>query len=476
MDNEAPPTKKSKLEEPETTSKPHALRPIPAPSTATSNVEDTPVALERLSQSYPELKKFISTNTNTGVSHFDFMSDESVRLYNQALLGDWFGIKIDLPSNHLCPTALSRTRYIRWIAELTKHCSRSQEVVGIDVGTGASCVYPLIGHAIYGWKFISSDVDEESLQWASKNVKLNEWTNSITVVRAKKLTEKDGHFNVIEGLLDADAERNVNGGPTYSTAHFTMCNPPYFDSPEDKYQRDDTVCVATDGELAIAGGELEFVRQMIRESVAIGARIGWYTTLLGRKVNLKPLLRYLQTFPVLDVQHTTFIQGKNARWAIAWTFDPVLKASVVAERFKSIRYKDRKFVFESSCASLDALEEALSSLPIDLRFRRSPDSPAIFNATAYANSTWITSMFAQQQESDESRSASAVVSAGPMGRPATVFTLKMTASRASHSTALTLACEMGNGSMEEIILGDFKCAPEHVFGVMMREIKDLIGL
>lgn len=474
MEDELPPAKRSKLEEisaPER--KLSALLPT-APTTLT-RVEDAPLSYENLSQKHPELLKYLTTNASTGKSHFDFMSDESIRLYNQALLDEWFGIKVELPPNHLCPTALSRTRYIRWIEELLAHCG-DDEKAGIDVGTGASCVYPLIGHAIYGWKFIASDIDDKSLEWATKNVESNGWTNSIAIVKAKLTQDSidETRYHILEGLLDVDGkDRLVNGGPSFSKVHFTMCNPPYFDSPDEKFQRDDTVCVATDGELATAGGELEFVKQMIRESSALSTRISWFTTLLGRKVNLKPLLRYLQTFPVADVQHTTFVQGKNSRWAIAWTFDHHIKSSVIALRSKMIRYKDRKFAFDVSADSLEALEESFSSLPFDFRFRRSPDSMAVFTATLYSNSTWLALKF-DKPAVEPSSSAPAAV--GPMSRPSTITALKVSALQAGYSKTLTLQCEMGNTPNSEIIIAGVAHTPEHIFGVVVRELKELLGM
>lgn len=474
MEDELPPAKRSKLEETNASETNHSVALPTAPRTQ-PHVEDAPLSYEALSQKHPELLKYITTNASTGRSHFDFMSDESIRLYNQALLDEWFGIKIELPPNHLCPTALSRTRYIRWIDELLKYCGEGEKA-GIDVGTGASCVYPLIGHAIYGWKFIASDIDDESLEWAAKNIESNGWTNSIATVKAKRSsdsTDETPRYNILDGLLDVDNDRLLNGGPSFSKLHFTMCNPPYFDSPDEKFQRDDTVCVATDGELATAGGELEFVKQMIRESSALGTRISWYTTLFGRKVNLKPLLRYLQTFPVADVQHTTFVQGKNSRWAIAWTFDHYIKSSVIVERSKLIRYKDRKFAFDVRVDSLEALEDSFSQLPFDFRIRRSPDSMAMFNATLYSNSTWLALKFDKLALEP---SAGASMAVGPMSRPSTILTLKISASQSGHSKTLTLLCERGHTPAPEVTIADVSYTPEHIFGVMMRELKDLIGV
>ena len=41
------------------------------------------------------------------------------------------------------------------------------------LGTGASCIYPLLGAKINGWKFCASEIDEMSYRFACENVKRN---------------------------------------------------------------------------------------------------------------------------------------------------------------------------------------------------------------------------------------------------------------------------------------------------------------
>jgi 23S rRNA (adenine1618-N6)-methyltransferase len=40
-------------------------------------------------------------------------------------------------------------------------------------GTGASCIYPLLGTKVGGWSFVATDIDETSLRHARHNVVLN---------------------------------------------------------------------------------------------------------------------------------------------------------------------------------------------------------------------------------------------------------------------------------------------------------------
>ena len=47
------------------------------------------------------------------------------------------------------------------------------------LGTGASCIYPLLGAKINGWKFRASEVDEMSYRFAAENVKRNDLGGNI---------------------------------------------------------------------------------------------------------------------------------------------------------------------------------------------------------------------------------------------------------------------------------------------------------
>ncbi|CAN0142790.1 unnamed protein product, partial [Hapterophycus canaliculatus] len=44
---------------------------------------------------------------------------------------------------------------------------------GVDVGTGASCIYPLLGAKVAGWSFLATEIDPVSAEWADKNVRAN---------------------------------------------------------------------------------------------------------------------------------------------------------------------------------------------------------------------------------------------------------------------------------------------------------------
>jgi ribosomal protein L11 methylase PrmA len=50
------------------------------------------------------------------------------------------------------------------------------------LGTGASCIYPLLGAKLYGWHFFATDVDKESIRVAEINVEKNLLSEHILVL------------------------------------------------------------------------------------------------------------------------------------------------------------------------------------------------------------------------------------------------------------------------------------------------------
>lgn len=64
-----------------------------------------------------------------------------------------------IPDGQLCPTVPNRSNYIHWINDLLSSeviQSLGGEVKGFDIGTGANCIYPLLGASLFGWRFVAS--------------------------------------------------------------------------------------------------------------------------------------------------------------------------------------------------------------------------------------------------------------------------------------------------------------------------------
>ncbi|KNC84618.1 hypothetical protein SARC_03185 [Sphaeroforma arctica JP610] len=187
-----------------------------------------------------------------------------------------------------------------------------QFVLGFDVGVGASCIYPLLGNTLYGWHFEGSDINAASLQYACDNVSRNNLNDFI------KLVHVGDAERVLCGVLDS---RYVYG--------FVMCNPPFFADAHEaqtggvaKQRLPHAVCTGAENEMQTDGGELGFVSKMIEDSMRVGGRVRWYTSMVGKKSSLNPLLSKLKSLGVQRIKHTVFNQGRTVRWGIAWSLVP----------------------------------------------------------------------------------------------------------------------------------------------------------
>ncbi len=117
---------------------------------------------------------------------------------------------------------------------------------------------------------------------------------------------------------------------------FTICNPPFYSSSFDlvasasgKSKPPFSACTGAAVEMVTPGGEVAFVRRMIKESLALKTKCQWYTSMLGKLSSVHVLLQELQEAGVRNWAATEFLQGqKTRRWAIAWSFRKARPAKV----------------------------------------------------------------------------------------------------------------------------------------------------
>lgn len=69
------------------------------------------------------------------------------------------------------------------------------------------------------------------------------------------------------------------------------------------------------------GGEVDFVRKMIDESLHLRDRIQWYTSMVGKMSSVSVLVETLIKHGNHNFAVTEFDQGaKTKRWAVAWSW------------------------------------------------------------------------------------------------------------------------------------------------------------
>ncbi|KAK9691179.1 hypothetical protein RND81_09G181500 [Saponaria officinalis] len=106
---------------------------------------------------------------------------------------------------------------------------------------------------------------------------------------------------------------------------FCMCNPPFFESMEEAGLNPKTSCGGTTEEMVCPGGERAFISRIIEDSATLKQTFRWYTTMVGKKSNLKFLTSKLREVRVTIVKTTEFVQGQTCRWGLAWSFMPSVK-------------------------------------------------------------------------------------------------------------------------------------------------------
>lgn len=276
---------------------------------------------ERLIVKSPELEAFLTSNPR-GQMTINFQDVTAVRLLNRALLLTHYGIEFwEIPASYLCPPIPGRVDYIHYLADLVAE-SNGQKIPhgagirALDIGTGASLVYPLTGQHEYGWDFTGVDIDPVSLKSARQIYE----RNNLPI----KLRHQSNPEDSFEGIIGPD-----------DRFHLTLCNPPFHASPEKAQEgtrrkwrnlgKDHSAALNFGGqstELWCPGGEIGFIARMVAQSVNFAEQCLWFTCLVSKNDNLRPLFRLLKKAGVAEFRVVEMAQGQKISRFIAWTYYP----------------------------------------------------------------------------------------------------------------------------------------------------------
>lgn len=272
----------------------------------------------------PELARFVFVNPY-GDESIDFADPEAVKVLNKALLKHFYGVAYwDIPANYLCSPIPGRADYIHYIADLLGAANHNEFPVGkavklLDIGTGANCVYPIIGHREYGWTFTGSDIDPVAIASAQKIVDNNPSLAGFITLHLQTSAE-----SIFKGIIDAD---------TFFDA--TLCNPPFHASLAEAQQGTNRKLTnlglkktgkptlnfgGQHAELWCEGGEEGFIKKMILESVDFQNQCLWFTTLISKKTTLPGVYSALKKAKVFDIKTIEMAQGRKISRFVAWTF------------------------------------------------------------------------------------------------------------------------------------------------------------
>jgi len=293
--------------------------------------------LDALCIDEPNLRDFIIA-TPAGEPTVNFADPEAVKALNKALLAHFYGVKHwDIPEGFLCPPVPGRADYIHHLADLLAETSVDgtipRQASVLDIGTGANCIYPLIGHHEYGWRFTGTEIGDAAFASAQAIV-----TGNPGLTRAVRLRRQKDPAAILNGMIHKNEQYDA-----------TLCNPPFHDSAaaaqagNDRKRRNLGQSEASglnfggqQQELWCEGGEVAFISKMIAESQAFGRQVLWFTSLVSRGENLPPLYRALTAAGAVKVVKKEMAQGQKQSRFIAWTFlDEAQRRRWAQTRFKA---------------------------------------------------------------------------------------------------------------------------------------------
>ena len=281
----------------------------------------------RLTSASPSLSAFTGTNQH-GTTTIDFADPIAVKALNTAILkADYQVAEWDIPDGQLCPPIPGRADYVHHLADLLRLSNqgkipKKQHLTVLDIGTGASGIYPLIGVAEYGWRFVGVDINPDSLKNVQKILDANpRFAEKMTLRLQPDANAIFKHIFVDDDWFD-----------------LTMCNPPFHASlaeaqngAQQKWRNLGKVVSADvnsptlnfggrDAELWCPGGELAFIEKMMLESAKIPGRCFWFSCLVSKSTNIPPLKMLLKRLKVQDQCEISMSQGSKQSRFLAWTF------------------------------------------------------------------------------------------------------------------------------------------------------------
>ncbi|KAL9087062.1 MAG: hypothetical protein Q9159_003826 [Coniocarpon cinnabarinum] len=226
-----------------------------------------------------------------------------------------FKLEVDLPLDRLIPRVPARFAYVQFLQCLVDTTGpnfadareTSRRVIGVDINHRLTLL--LTQH-----------------RQAVNNVALNSLQRSIILSHVSP-----------KGSLIPISIITGNTQSTCSIATFTMTNPPFYASPTErahlkslKQKAPHSLNTGDSCENYTDGGELGFSLRHFQESKALGQRIQWYSTLVGRAQTAHHLIDLFKKEQVPNWA-VCCIKPSPAtrRWILAWSWDlyrPILDA------------------------------------------------------------------------------------------------------------------------------------------------------
>lgn len=167
----------------------------------------------------PALKNHLTTS-KTGNLTIYLSNPLAVKLLTRAILYHYYDISYwEFPDENLCPPIPGRADYLHHMADLLGNSIEGKIPMGdkincLDIGVGASCIYPILGITSYEWHFTGTDIDPKSIA-SSQNI-----VNKNAILTNKIALElQENSKAIFHEIIRSENKYDL-----------TICNPPFHSS------------------------------------------------------------------------------------------------------------------------------------------------------------------------------------------------------------------------------------------------------
>lgn len=257
------------------------------------------------------LEGFVFLNKH-GNKTIRFGDPQAVRALNRALLQAAYAVKWSIPEGFLCPPIPGRLDYLLYVADLVE----KKDIRLLDVGTGSSLIYPILGTCHFKWTCVGSEIDREAADHAQSLIELNP-SLAKTEVRVQANKKQ-----ILKKIILPDEQFDV-----------LVCNPPFYKTAEEAMKenrrkvknlglkkRSKLNFGGNANELWTHGGEVTFVSNLAAESQNYKTQVGWFTSLVSRKEHLSQVKRAITQAGATEVRVIEMGTGNKMSRFVAWRF------------------------------------------------------------------------------------------------------------------------------------------------------------
>jgi 23S rRNA (adenine1618-N6)-methyltransferase len=286
---------------------------------------DYTLLMERI----PALKPLVKLNKYNKLS-IDFGNERAVKLLNRAILQEYYELDFwDFPQGYSCPNIPDRANHLHTVADLLAInkqglLASGSKIKCLNVGVGASAIYPILGTKEYGWSFVGTDIDQKSLDATQKIIDNNPRLQDLVSLRLQPeaknafygIIEKNEVFDVTMCLPPLYATKAAALAGTFKVPNTTSIRKTHIDEED------------LNGETWCDGGEIGFIKNMIRESKQFPNSSYWFTTVVTHEPNIGAVLETLDRAAPIQVRTFPMGQIKKITYVVAWSFLPKLQQEI----------------------------------------------------------------------------------------------------------------------------------------------------